>query len=82
MEEYRNIENSNELNLSDNSDRIDFKAFDKESEKYESISKLKEIENKKSSEKIKQLTWELFKEEVGDEIDILKKETIPPIEWV
>lgn len=83
MEEYRDIENSQKLNSSNDSDRMDFEDFDKKTEEHEhDISKLKEDEVKQSSEKIKQLTWKLFKEEIDEEIDVLKKETIPPIEWV
>ena len=76
MEEINNI---NDQLLTHDSWEIDFDEYDKNREKHEqSISKLKDEEIKKSSGRIKELTWELFSED----IDLLKAETISPIEGI
>ena len=77
MEQLNIKNNSNNLVETSNPWEVDFEAYDKLQKEHEqSISILKDVESKKSSEKIKQLTWELFNEDVN----LLKSETIPPIE--
>ena len=79
MEQNNNIDNLNNSVWSYCSWEVDFEKYDKLQKEHEqSISILKDEESKKSSEKIKQLTWELFNED----INLLKSETIPPIEGV
>ena len=77
MEQNNNIDNLNSSVWSYDSWEVDFEKYDKLQKEHEqSISILKDEESKKSSEKIKQLTWELFNED----INLLKSETISPIE--
>lgn len=79
MEQNNNIDNLNNSVWSYDTWEVDFVKYDKLQKEHEqSISILKDEESKKSSEKIKQLTWELFNEDV----DLLKSETIPPIEGI
>ena len=77
MEQLNIMNNSNNLVETSNSWEVDFLKYDKLQKEHEqSISILKDEESKKSSEKIKQLTWELF----NDDVNLLKSETTPPIE--
>lgn len=77
MEQRNKIDGLNNLVESSHLWEVDFEKYDKLQKEHEqSISILKDEESKKSSEKIKQLTWELFNEDVN----LLKLETIPPIE--
>ena len=77
MEQHNIINNSNNSVETSNPWEVDFEKYDKLQKEHEqSISILKDEESKKSSKKIKQLTWELFNED----INILKSETMPPIE--
>ena len=79
MEQNNNIDNLNSSVWSYDSWEVDFEKYDKLQKEHEqSISILKDEKSKKSSEKIKQLTWELFNED----INLLKSETIPPIEGI
>jgi len=77
MEQRNKIDGLNNLVGTSHLWEVDFEKYDKLQKEHEqSISILKDEESKKSSEKIKQLTWELFNEDVN----LLKSETIPPIE--
>ena len=77
MEQRNKIDGLNNLVETSHLWEVDFEKYDKLQKEHEqSISILKDEESKKSSEKIKQLTWELFNEDVN----LLKSETIPPIE--
>ena len=77
MEQRNKIDGLNNLVGTSHLWEVDFEKYDKSQKEHEqSISILKDEESKKSSEKIKQLTWELFNEDVN----LLKSETIPPIE--
>ena len=77
MEQRNKIDGLNNLVETSHLWEVDFEKYDKLQKEHEqSISILKDEESKKSSEKIKQLTWELFNEDVN----LLKLETIPPIE--
>ena len=79
MEQNNNIDNLNSSVWNYDSWEVDFEKYDKLQKEHEqSISILKDVESKKTSERIKQLTWELFNED----INLLKSETIPPIEGV
>ena len=77
MEQRNKIDGLNNLVGTSHLWEVDFEKYDKLQKEHEqSISILKDEESKKSSEKIKQLTWELFNEDVN----LLKSETISPIE--
>ena len=77
MEQRNKIDGLNNLVGTSHLWEVDFEEYDKLQKEHEqSISILKDEESKKSSEKIKHLTWELFNEDVN----LLKSETIPPIE--
>lgn len=77
MEQRNKIDGLNNLVGTSHLWEVDFEKYDKLQKEHEqSISILKDEESKKSSEKIKHLTWELFNEDVN----LLKSETIPPIE--
>lgn len=75
--EQHNIDKLNNSVWTHDSWEVDFDEHDKKTKEHEqSISQLKDEESRKSSERLKALTWELFNEDV----DILKSETISPIE--
>ena len=77
MEQRNKIDGLNNLVETSHLWEVDFEKYDKlQKEHEENISTLKDKESQKSSERIKELTWELFNEN----INLLKTETIPPIE--
>lgn len=77
--EQHNIGDLNNWVMTHDSWEIDFEKYNRmKSEHEQSISKLKEEETKNSSERIKQLTWELFNED----INLLKEKTVSPVQGV